>query len=61
MKVWITLDKVDGSRSVVKGPIWLDEINTHGMLFYLNQADVVGITFTSADAFAKLAKMEVQP
>lgn len=58
MRVWVTLDKVDGAESVVKGPIYLDEINVQHMLVaYLTRADVVGITFTSADAFRKLKSL----
>lgn len=46
MKVWVTLDKIDGSASEVRGPFNPDEINTFGLLMYLNRGDVAGVTFT---------------
>ena len=58
MRVWVTLDKIDGSQSRIAGPLYLDEIDLHGMLFRLNQSDVVGITFSRADALQKLQKMQ---
>lgn len=54
MKVWISLDKIDGSRSSLRGPVHSDEIDLTGLLFYLNRADVAGVTFTRADILSKL-------
>lgn len=48
MRVWVTLDKLDGS-SEMKGPFSPDEIDTFGMLMYLQRADVAGVTFTRAN------------
>lgn len=59
MRVWITLDRVDGSQSrTTKEPVWLDEVDLRGMLFRLNEQDVVGVTFTRADVFEKLRRMK---
>jgi hypothetical protein len=52
-KYWVTLDKVDGS-TVQKGPFYADEINTFGMLMYLNARDVAGVTITRADPLQRL-------
>lgn len=55
MKVWITLDMVDGTASrVLKHPVHVDEIDLHGMLFKLNTQGVAGITFTRADVLERL-------
>lgn len=54
MRVYITLDKIDGSRSRVKGPVYLDEIDLHGLLFFLNQADVAGVSFVRADLLNRI-------
>lgn len=57
MRVWITLDRFDGSQSrTSKDPLWLDEIDLHGMLFRLNEADVAGVTFTRADVLQRMEK-----
>ncbi len=58
MKVWITLDKMDGSQSRLKGPVHLDEVDLHGLLFYLNQRDVAGVSFVRADVLHRLGKLE---
>ena len=58
MKVWITLDKIDGSRSRLRGPVYLDEIDLHGLLFYLNQRDVAGVSFVRADLLNRLDQVE---
>ncbi len=57
-KVYITLDKIDGSRDVVKGPIYPDEIDTFGLLMYLNQADVAGVSFVRADLLNRIGKID---
>jgi hypothetical protein len=55
MKVWVTLDHIDGSQSrATKKPVHLDEIDLHGMLFNLNTAGVAGVTFTRADVLERL-------
>lgn len=54
MRVWITLDKIDGSHSRLKGPVYLDEVNLQGLLFYLNQRDVAGVSFVRADLLSRL-------
>ena len=46
--VWITLDDMDG-RSVVKGPLYPDEINLTGLLLRLNTQDLASVTFTRAN------------
>lgn len=53
MRLWITLDRLDGTTTV-KGPIHPDEIDLTGLLFYLSRADVAGVTFTLADPLKKL-------
>lgn len=58
MKVYVTLDKIDGSQSRLKGPVHLDEIDLHGMLFFLNQADVAGVSFVRADVLSKLDQLK---
>jgi len=58
MKVWITLDKLDGTTSRVAGPVHLDEIDLHGLLFYLNQRDVAGVSFVRSDLLNRLNKSE---
>jgi hypothetical protein len=58
MRVWITLDMVDGSQSRLRGPLHTDEIDTFGMLMYLNRADVAGVTFTRADALQAIQRTE---
>lgn len=60
MKVFITLDKIDGSQSRLKGPVHLDEIDLHGLLFYLNQSDVAGVSFVRADILNKLDQLKPQ-
>ena len=61
MKVWITLDKIDGSQSRLKGPVHLDTIDTFGLLFYLNQKDVAGVSFVRADVLNRLDQTEPVP
>jgi hypothetical protein len=62
MRVWVTLDKLDGSRSrVSKQPMYLDELDLHGLLFYLNQSDVAGVSFVRADLLNRLNQIEEKP
>jgi hypothetical protein len=58
MKVYITLDKVDGSKSRLKGPVYLDEIDLRGLLFRLNEADVAGVSFVRADLLNRLDQVK---
>jgi hypothetical protein len=58
MKVWITLDKIDGSKSRLKGPVHADEIDLFGLLMYLNQRDVAGVSFVRADLLNRLDQCE---
>ncbi len=57
-KFYITLDRIDGTRTRVKGPIHADEIDLMGLLMYLNQANVAGVSFVRADLLSRLEKME---
>jgi len=52
-KYWVTLDRVDGSTEQ-RGPFYADQINTFGMLFYLSEADIAGVTITRADPLQRL-------
>jgi hypothetical protein len=55
MKIWITLDHVDGTQSrTTRHPVHIDEIDLHGTLFKLNTKGVAGITFTRADVLERL-------
>lgn len=55
MRVWITLDHIDGTQSrTTREPVHSDEIDLHGMLFHLNTAGVAGVTFTRADVLQRL-------
>jgi hypothetical protein len=58
MKVYITKDMIDGSKSKLKGPIYLDEINLSGLLFLLNEADVAGVSFVRADLLNRLDQIK---
>jgi hypothetical protein len=59
MKVWITLDYLDGSHSrVLNEPKHIDEIDLHGMLFKLNTKGVAGVTFTRADVLQRLIDLK---
>lgn len=51
--VWITLDYIDG-RSVLKGPLYPDEIDLSGLLFRLNERDLATVTFTNAAPLTRL-------
>jgi len=59
--LWITIDDIDG-KSVVKGPLYPDEIDTMGMLMRLSRGDIATITFTNASPLAQMkAKLETKP
>ena len=49
MRVWITVDHVDGSRSKARGPFYVDEIDTTAIRLRLSEAGVSSITITRAD------------
>lgn len=55
MKLWITIDNLDGS-STVHGPLYPDQIDTWGMLLRLSQSRIAGITFTNAEPLRHLIK-----
>jgi hypothetical protein len=54
-KLNITVDYMDGATRVL-GPFYPDEIDTRGMLFNLNEADIASITFSRADPLTYLNK-----
>jgi hypothetical protein len=51
-KLLVTIDYIDG-RSVVKGPLYPDEINTNGMLFRLSERGIASITFANAEPLSE--------
>ena len=53
MKVWITIDNIDGT-SAVRGPYYPDEIDTMGLLMRLNRGDLATVTFTNAEPLKHL-------
>ncbi len=55
--LWVTIDYIDG-RTTVKGPLYPDQIDTHGMLFRLSERGIAGITFTNAEPLTFLRKQE---
>jgi len=55
MKVWVTLDMLDGT-SKVAGPLYPDEIDTRGMLMRLAHREFASITFTNAEPLRPLIK-----
>jgi hypothetical protein len=54
-KILVTVDYMDG-RSTVRGPLYADEINTHGMLFRLSERGIATITFTNAEPLSELIR-----
>lgn len=58
MKVYITKDMIDGSKSRLKGPVELDSIDTFGLLFLLNERGVAGVSFVRADLLNRLDQMK---
>jgi hypothetical protein len=45
--IYITLDYMDG-RSLIKGPVYPDEVDLTGLLFRLNERDLATVTFANA-------------
>jgi hypothetical protein len=58
--VWITLDFIDG-RSLIKGPVYSDEIDLTGLLFRLNERDLATVTFTNANPLNHLKPPKEKP
>ena len=60
--LWITIDNIDGT-SVVKGPVYPDEIDLTGLLFRLNRGDLATVTFTNAKPLdvRSLAHLQEKP
>ena len=54
-KLLVTVDYIDG-RSKVLGPMYPDEIDTHGMLVRLSERGIAGITFTNAEPLTHLMR-----
>ena len=48
MKIWITIDQLDGA-TLVRGPYHPDEIDTMGLLMRLSNSRIAGVTFTNAE------------
>lgn len=57
MRLWVTLDKLDGSTEQ-RGPYDPDAIDTFGLLMYLNRADVAGVTFTRSNPIDRIIKQQ---
>lgn len=55
MKLWITIDELDGS-TVVRGPFNPDQIDTWGLLMRLSHSGIAGVTFTNAEPLKHLLK-----
>ena len=53
--VYVTLDYMDG-RSLIKGPLYADEIDLTGLLFRLNESELATVTFTNAKPLDSLLK-----
>jgi hypothetical protein len=53
--LWITLDYLDG-RSLIKGPVYPDEVDLTGLLFRLNERGIATVTFSNADPLRYLYK-----
>ena len=53
MKLWITIDNIDGT-SAVRGPFYPDEIDLMGLLFRLARKDLATVTFTNAQPLQHL-------
>ena len=53
--LWITLDYLDG-RSLIKGPVYPDEVDLTGLLFRLNKSGIATVTFTNAKPLNSLLK-----
>lgn len=55
MKLWITIDQLDGS-TLVRGPFHPDQIDTFGLLMRLSDSKIAGITFTNAEPLKTLLR-----
>ena len=55
--LWITLDYLDG-RSLIKGPVYPDEVDLTGLLFRLNERGIATVTFSNADPLRYLYNKE---
>ena len=57
--LWITIDDIDG-KSVVRGPLYPDEIDLTGLLFRLSRGNLATVTFTNSQplSLASLAHLE---
>lgn len=53
MKLWVTIDELDGT-TVVKGPLYPDQIDTWGLLMRLSNSRIAGVTFTNAEPLRHL-------
>jgi hypothetical protein len=53
--MWVTIDYLDG-RSVVKGPLYPDELDLTGMLFRLNERGIATVTFANAKPLNELMR-----
>lgn len=60
MKLWVTIDQLDGSTRV-RGPYHPDEIDTFGLLMRLADSRIAGVTFTNAEPLRHLLKEEEKP
>lgn len=57
MKIQVTLDFVDGSKSKT-ADLWQDEFNTQWLLMRLSEPGVAGITITRKDVLNKYLRAE---
>ncbi len=55
-KLLVTVDYMDG-RSVMRGPMYADEIPLQGMLFRLAERGIATITFTNAEPLTELMRV----
>lgn len=60
MRVVITKDCIDGSRSQA-GTFNLDGLSVQQLVFMLTHADVASITITKADLLSRLDRLEEGP
>jgi hypothetical protein len=58
MRVYVTLDMIDGSRSIVKGPVYLDEVDLFGLKMFLNRQGVAGVSFVRTDLLSRLDQLK---
>lgn len=55
MKIQVTLDYIDGSKSK-SADLWQDEFNTQWLLMRLSEPGVAGITITRKDILRKMRR-----